>query len=188
MSSGLKVNKILIGRDRIAERVGELGRQITMDYAPERLATPVGGDPQIVLVPVLTGAMVFVADLIRHIPIKLSIRPVTISSYPGTATSTQGASIQGAVPTDLAGKHVLLVDDILDSGKTLGLLRRLIAAQNPASVRLAVLLRKDEASGRRLEHVDVEYVGFDIPDEFVVGYGLDFDGFYRNLPDIGVMA
>jgi hypoxanthine phosphoribosyltransferase len=117
----------------------------------------------------------------------MSIRPVVVSSYPGTATSSQGANIHGAVPTDLQGAHVVIVDDILDSGRTLGLLRRVIAAQNPASLRIAVLLRKSKRDGRD-EDVDVEYAGFDIEDEFVIGYGLDYDGYFRNLPDIGVMG
>jgi hypoxanthine phosphoribosyltransferase len=117
----------------------------------------------------------------------MSIRPVVITSYPGTATTSQGANIQGAVPTDLAGAHVLIVDDILDSGRTLGLLRRVVEAQRPASVRIAVLLRKSKPGGRE-EDVEVEYTGFDIEDEFVIGYGLDYDGYFRNLPDIGVMG
>ena len=86
----------------------------------------------------------------------MSIKPVTIRSYPGTATTSQGATITGDVPTDLAGKHVLVVDDILDSGRTLGLIRRLFEAQRPASLAIAVLLRKDESTGRREEHVQVE--------------------------------
>jgi hypoxanthine phosphoribosyltransferase len=177
--------RILISRSRIAERVAQIGADMTRDLRASTREQP--DSARIVLVPILTGSLVFLADLIRHIPLPMSIRPVTISSYPGMATSSQGANISGAVPTDLGGAHVVIVDDILDSGRTLGLLRRIIAAQNPASLRVAVLLRKDEATGRREEHVDVEYVGFDIGDEFVIGYGLDYDGLYRNLPDIGVL-
>jgi hypoxanthine phosphoribosyltransferase len=91
------------------------------------------------------------------------------------------------VPTDLRGAHVVIVDDILDSGRTLGLLRRVVEAQHPASTQIAVLLRKRKAGGRD-EHVEVEHVGFEIEDEFVIGYGLDYDGYFRNLPDIGVLA
>lgn len=179
--------RTLITRDQIAQRIGEMGRQITADLERSMAATgPV--DQSLMLVPILTGSMVFTADLMRHIPVKMSIRPVTIRSYHGTVTTSQGATISGDVPTDLAGAHVLIVDDILDSGRTLGLIRRLFAAQRPASLRIAVLLRKDEATGRREEAVEVEYVGFDIGDEFVIGYGLDFDGYYRNLPDIGVLS
>lgn len=180
----MQVQRILITRDQIAQRICEMGRQITADLR----ASGAEADAQrIVLVPILTGALVFTADLIRHIPLKLSIRPVTISSYPGTATTTQGASISGVVPTDLAGAHVLIVDDILDSGRTLGLLKRVIAAQHPASLRLAVLLDKNKPDGRD-EEVDVEYAGFKIENEFVIGYGLDYDGYFRNLPDIAVLG
>jgi hypoxanthine phosphoribosyltransferase len=178
--------RVLIDRHRIATRVEQLGAQITADLHRSMAVSGPEGQ-SVVLVPILTGSMVFMADLIRHIPVQMSIRPVTIRSYHGAATSSQGATISGDVPTDLEGAHVLVVDDILDSGRTLGLIRRLFAAQRPASLRIAVLLRKDEATGRREEHVEVEYIGFDIGDEFVIGYGLDFDGYYRNLPDIGVL-
>lgn len=175
--------RVLISREKIAARVAELGRQVTSDLAPALAANP---DQRVLLIPVLTGALVFVADLIRHIPHQMNIRPVTVSSYPGTATASQGASIQGGIPTDLRGSHVVIVDDILDSGRTLGLLRRVIEAQRPASLRIAVLLRKHKPGGRD-EDVTVEYAGFDIEDEFVIGYGLDYDGYYRNLPDIAVL-
>ena len=177
--------RVLIPRERIASRIEEMGRQITADLrASMGLA---GAETSVVIVPILTGSVVFLADLIRHIPVKMSIRPVTIKSYPGTATTSHGAQIAGDVPTDLAGSHVVIVDDILDSGRTLGLIKRLFEAQRPASLRTAVLLRNDAATGRREEHVEVEYVGFDIGDQFVIGYGLDYDGYFRNLPDIGVV-
>ncbi len=182
-----RVDTILIHREQIAARVEELGHQISADFrsvidAPRDGGK--GGDQSLVLVPILTGAMVFVADLIRHMPLQMSIQPVTVSSYPGAATTSQGANIRGGLPTDLQGRHVLVVDDILDTGRTLGLIRRVIEAQRPASLRLAVLLRKHK---QRDEEVDVDYAAFDIEDEFVVGYGLDYDGYLRNLPDIGVL-
>jgi hypoxanthine phosphoribosyltransferase len=180
----MHVARTLISREQIAERIAVVGADITDSL---RALSAGESNPRVVLVPILTGALVFTADLIRHIPVPMSIRPVTISSYPGTATSSQGANIHGAVPTDLAGAHVILVDDILDSGRTLGLLRRVLQAQRPASLQLAVLLRKNKPGGRE-EHVEVEFVGFDIEDEFVIGYGLDYDGYFRNLPDIGVLA
>mgnify|MGYP000493820151 CR=1 FL=1 len=198
----MKVARTLISRDQIAARIKVLGDQITRDLEAVRAGDAGGGGgggpgasihpdspdaARVVLVPILTGSLVFTADLIRHIPVKMSIRPVVITSYPGTATTSQGANIQSAVPTDLCGAHVILVDDILDSGRTLGLLKRVVQAQRPASVRLAVLLRKNKPGGRD-EQVDVEYAGFDIEDEFVIGYGLDYDGYFRNLPDIGVMG
>ncbi len=204
----MSTHRVLISQEQIAARIAELGEQITRDLTPRvgdggnedgvvglGSGSAIGGkatnrlDPsqRLVLIPVLTGALVFVADLIRHIPLQMNIRPVTISSYPGAATASQGANIHGGVPTDLGGSHVLIVDDILDSGRTLGLLRRIVTAQNPASVRIAVLLDKHKPSGRA-EDVEVEYVGFGVQDEFVVGYGLDYDGLYRNLPYVAVMG
>jgi len=177
-------HRVLVSRDRIAARVAEMARQITADLERGWSGSP--ADHRVELVPVLTGAMVFVADLIRAMPVKMSIRPISVSSYPGASLSTQGVTIRGELPTDLRGRHVLLVDDILDSGRTLGLLRRVFSAQEPASLRVAVLLRKRKHGGRD-EEVVAEYAGFDIEDEFVVGYGLDYDGLYRNLPDIGVL-
>lgn len=183
-----RVERVLIPKDQVAARVAELGRRITADLRaaaaqPARAADDETPAAPVVMVPILTGAMVFVADLIRAMDLKMSLRPITISSYPGTATTSQGATVRGELPTDLKGAHVILVDDILDSGRTLGLLRRVIAAQAPASLRIAVLLTKSKPGGRD-EDVPVDYSGFTIDDEFVVGYGLDFDGFYRNLPDI----
>ncbi len=175
------VERVLIGRDRIAARVRDLGARIAADLARE--AAP---GEQVVLVPILTGSIVFVADLIRQMPVKMSLGLVAVSSYPGATMQSHGAAIRGDVPTDLGGKHVLIIDDILDSGRTLGLMRRLIEAQRPKSLRICVLLRKPPSS--RKEEVGVEYVGFDIPDAFVVGYGLDYEGHFRNLPDIGVVS
>lgn len=180
----MDVRRVLISREEIAARVAVLGREITANLRAQGADAP---GRRVVLVPILTGSLVFVSDLIRHMPIKMSIRPVTISSYPGAATSSQGANIQGNLPTDLGGADVLIVDDILDSGRTLGLIRRVIQAQRPQSLALAVLLNKRKPEGRA-EEVAVEFSGFEIDDEFVVGYGLDYDGYFRNLPDIGVLA
>jgi len=172
----MNAQRVLIHREQIASRVRELGEQIAADLA----AAP---PAPVVLVPILTGSFVFLADLIRHMPVKMSIRPITVSSYPGRATASQGAEIRGELPTNLAGSHVLLVDDILDTGRTLGLIKRMLEAQGPASLRIAVLLRKHKPAGRS-EEVDVDYAAFEIDDHFVVGYGLDYDGYFRNLPDI----
>lgn len=178
----MHLGRILISRDRIASRVAAMGEEISRELAESVAGTP----GPVVLVPILTGAIVLVSDLIRNIPLAMSIKPITVTSYPGTAMTSQGANIRGGIPVDLKGAHVLVVDDILDSGRTLGLIRRIIAAQEPASLRIAVLLRKRKPTGRE-EEVEVEYAGFEIEDEFVVGYGLDYDGYYRNMPDIGVL-
>jgi len=170
------VDRILFTREAIADRVAQLGREIDADL--DALA---GHPTEIVLVPILTGAMVFVADLIRHLPHKLRIGVMSVSSYPGRSIESKGNLIRSALPDRLAGKHVLIVDDILDTGQTFTLVRHIIAEQRPAEIRTCVMLRKDRPETRDF-HVD--YVGFDIPDEFVVGYGLDYDDYYRNIPDI----
>lgn len=181
--------RVLISRERIAARVAEIGRDLTDQMAREadRLAARGEAPGPIIMVPVLTGALVFVADLIRNMPLSMAIKPVTLSSYPGKSTSSQGVTVQSGVPTDLRGSRVVLVDDILDSGQTLGLLRRMVLAQNVQSLRTVVLLNKHKPGGRS-EEVPIEFAGFDIEDEFVVGYGLDYDGLYRNVPDILVLG
>jgi hypoxanthine phosphoribosyltransferase len=179
-----EIQRVLIDEGRIAQRVHAMGRQIAADLMADMERT---GMDQIVLVPILTGSVVFVADLIRQLPLKLRLGVVAVSSYPGASMQSKGAAMRGELPGNLGGQHVLVVDDILDSGQTLGLVHRLIAEQHPASLRIAVLLRK-ELSRPRIEEPPVDYIGFDIPDEFVVGYGLDCDGYYRNYPAIAVLA
>ncbi|MBL8874447.1 MAG: hypoxanthine phosphoribosyltransferase [Phycisphaerae bacterium] len=180
------VESILLDRAQIALRVHDLGRALAKDLQEElqREGDPDGHD-RIIFVPILTGALVFTADLIRELSMKLSLRVVAVSSYPGTSVESKGAKLAGELPRDLAGKHVVIVDDILDSGQTLGLIDELVQTQKPASVRICVLLKKPPEVRKR--EVKAHYVGFDIPNEFVVGYGLDYDGFYRNLPYIGVL-
>ena len=170
------IDRVLIPHDRIAQRVHELAERITADHAPHHAE---GGE--ITIVPILTGALIFCADLIRRIPIAMKIGLLTVSSYPGRSLRTQGASVLGQQIGDVRGRHVLLVDDILDSGNTLKLVVPMLQALGPAAVKTCVLLRKDRPTARELP---VDYVGFEIPDEFVVGYGLDYDDYYRNLPDI----
>lgn len=128
--------------------------------------------------------MIFVADLVRQLPLKLSLELVGVSSYPGKSVESKGVSIQGELPQCLRGAHVLVVDDILDSGHTLDVVTKLIMKQEPASLRTCVLLRKP---GKAKVAFTPDYVGFDIPDEFVVGYGLDYDGYYRNYPEIATL-
>ncbi len=174
------IREILFSREQIARRVRELGAQIARDL---EAANPDGRD-EVTVIPILTGAIIFVADLMRELPFKMRIDVITISSYPGKATTSQGARLVGELPANLAGKHVVIVDDILDSGQTLGLVRERIQGLQPKSLRTCVMLRKRTPTALA---VPCEYVGFDIPDEFVVGYGLDFDHYYRNLPEIGTL-
>ncbi len=170
------IDRILIGERQIAERVRVLGEQIAADLT--------GSDGSLVIVAVLTGGLVFVADLVRALPMRLRIGIAAVSSYPGRATKSRGPELVGALPRDLAGRHVLLVDDILDTGRTLAMLRAEVSKQGPASVGTCVLVRKQKPEALAMP---CEYVGFDIPDEFVVGYGLDYDDEYRNLPFIGTL-
>jgi len=174
----------LIDRDKIAARIAELGEEIARDLITDLEAEGLdaSASDRVVLLPVLTGAIIFTADLVRHMPLNLSMRMVTVSSYPGASTMSKGAKLRSELPTDLGGRHVLIIDDILDTGQTLGLLKDLIAEQNPASIRICVLL--DKQGVQRKHEVKADYVGFEIPDAFVVGCGLDHDGLYRNLPDI----
>lgn len=172
------IERILITRDQIADRIHELGEQIGRDF------DELGGEGEIVLLPILTGSVIFVADLMRCLPQKLRIGVVTATSYPGTSTTSQGARITGDLPDDLEDRHVLIVDDILDSGNTIRLVREEISRRRARSIRTCVLLRKETERARQ---TPCEYIGFDIPDAFVVGYGLDYDDYYRNLPDIGTL-
>ena len=172
------IDRILIDRHRIAQRIADLGAEIRRDL------DDLDDESEIMLVPILTGSIIFVADLIRHLPHKIRIGVVTASSYPGATTQSKGAQIAGALPRDLEGKHVLIIDDILDSGSTIRLIRQEIAKRHPKSLRTCVLLRKTIPSAL---DTPCEYIGFDIPDEFVVGCGLDYNNYYRNLPDICVL-
>lgn len=182
-----RLGETLIDRSRIATRVAELGQELADELRAELLREGVDLDAtgRVVLMPVLTGALVFFSDLIRHMPVQMSLELVSVTSYPGASTESKGARLRSALPPDLAGKHVVVVDDILDTGQTLDLLHDLILQQRPASLRTCVLLRKDIA---RAAHPRIHHVGFDIPNAFVVGYGLDYDGHYRNLPDIRILA
>lgn len=191
--------KVLVSRERIAERVrelaGELGRDLAKElaahangtaHAPNHHRLGQDHDSEIVFIPVMTGALVFAADLVRELPIKLKLGLVAVSSYPGASVASKGVKLKSEIPRDLAGKHVVVVDDILDSGQTLAVIRDLVLEQKPASLRICVLLRKPRDV--RVVPVDVQYVGFEIPGDFVVGYGLDYDGFYRNLPEIATLS
>jgi hypoxanthine phosphoribosyltransferase len=169
------IARILISEEEIQRRVAELGQQISADYANK---IPF-------VVAVLKGAYVFLADLCRQMSVTHEVHFMAISSYGGRATRSSGVV---RILMDLAaspeGRHVLVVEDIVDSGRTLDYILRNLRTRNPASVRVCTLLTKPS---RREIEVPLDYVGFEIPDEFVLGYGLDFDEHYRNLPFIGVL-
>jgi hypoxanthine phosphoribosyltransferase len=169
-----RLGRTLITRDEIAARVADLGETIGRDYA--------GRSP--LLVGVLKGAVVFTADLIRAIPLPAGFDFMGLSSYGSRARSSGVVRLTSDLSVSIEGRDVIIVEDIIDSGRTIHYLRRNLATRHPRSLALCVLL--DKVARREVE-VPVDYVGFVIPDDFVVGYGLDHDGFYRNLPDIVVL-
>ena len=171
------IDRVLITKDEIAERIKELAAQITEDHRnPER-----PDESEITIVPILTGAIIFCGDLIRQIPMAMQIGLMTVSSYPGNSLRTQGSQVIGQQLADVKGRHVVIVDDILDSGGTIRAVVPVMRSLGAATIKVCVLLRKDREAARS---VQADYVGFEIPDEFVVGYGLDYNNYYRNLPDI----
>lgn len=179
----MRIDRVLLDRQRIAERVGDLAAEIATDFSREvgDAGIHAPNPESLTLLPLLTGSVIFLADLIRQLPLMMRIRLLSVSSYPGKATTSQGVTIRDELSDDLTGQHVLIVDDILDSGRTITAVRERVEQRRPASVRVCVLLRKNVPAAQA---VHADYVGFDIPDEFVVGYGLDFDGYYRNLPEV----
>jgi hypoxanthine phosphoribosyltransferase len=168
------VKEVLITSREIEEKVREIGARITEDYR--------GENP--LLVGVLRGAVVVMSDLMRNIDLQCELDFMDISSY-GSGTSSSGVvRILKDLEEDITDRHVLIVEDIIDTGLTLSYLRRSLLARGPASLEICALLSK---TSRRRTDLDVRYLGFEVPDEFVVGYGLDYAGTYRNLPDICIL-
>jgi hypoxanthine phosphoribosyltransferase len=167
------LGEVVVSADDLRKRIEELGRQITEDYA----------DRPPLLVGVLKGAFVFMSDIARAIGLPVEFDFMAISSY-GSATKTSGVvRIVKDLELDLTGRHVLVVEDIIDSGLTLQYLRRNLMARNPASLEICALLVRE---GQQTADLDLKYVGFTIPPAFVIGYGLDVGERYRNLPDVRV--
>jgi hypoxanthine phosphoribosyltransferase len=166
--------RVLFTRDQIAAKVAELGARITSDFAGEA----------VVLIGVLKGATIFLADLAREIKLDVSFDFIAVSSYGSAKQQSGEVKLVKDVDQSMEGKNVILVEDILDSGLTLTYIAKLLQAHQPKSIRIAALLDKPS---RRIEPIRADYVGFQIPDQFVVGYGLDFAERYRNLPDICVV-
>lgn len=166
--------KVLLTEAQIHERVVELGRTLATEYADK--------DP--LLVGILSGSLLFMADIVRHMNIPLSIDFMAVSSYGNRTTSSGEVRILKDLSSAATGRHIVLVEDIVDSGLTLEYLTELLRTRHPASLEICTLLDKHEARTRPLQ---VNYVGFPCPNEFVVGYGLDYRGHYRNLPYIGVL-
>jgi hypoxanthine phosphoribosyltransferase len=169
------MERVLIPADEIQRRVRELGAQISVDY---------GETDDLLLVGVLKGCAMFMVDLARAIELPLSLDFIAVASYGASTQSSGVVRLLKDLDIDIAGRHLMIVEDIIDSGLTLAYLRSQLLRRNPASLRICTLLNKPE---RRTADVPVDYLGFDIPNEFVVGYGLDYAERYRNLPYIGVL-
>nr|WP_156746408.1 hypoxanthine phosphoribosyltransferase [Mycobacterium sp. 1423905.2] len=174
------IKSVLLTSEQIQARIAELGQQIGADYGD--LATTTGQD--LLLITVLKGAVLFVTDLARAIPLPTQFEFMAVSSY-GSSTSSSGVvRILKDLDRDIHGRDVLIVEDVVDSGLTLSWLLRNLTSRHPRSLRVCTLLRKPDAVGA---NVDIAYVGFDIPNDFVVGYGLDYDERYRDLSYIGTL-
>lgn len=168
------VEKILLSEEEIAQRVTQIGVKISEDYA--------GKDP--IIISVLKGSFIFMADLVRAVSIPCTVDFMSVSSYGAGTTSSGEVKILKDFDNSIEGRHVIIVEDILDSGRTLSYLMKTLKARGAASIALCTFLDKPE---RRTVPVEVAYCGFQVPDAFIVGYGLDYDQCYRNLPYVGVL-
>ena len=168
------IKKILISHDEIVTAARELGQKLTEDYQ--------GKNP--ILVGILKGSVPFMAELIKHIDTHIELDFMLVSSYHGGTSSSGVINIIKDMDQDIKGRDILFVEDMIDTGKTLKSLKELFEGRQPASVKIATLLDKPEG---RLVEIEADYTCFTIPNEFVVGYGLDYDENYRNLPYIGVL-
>jgi hypoxanthine phosphoribosyltransferase len=168
------VDEVMITEDRIRQKTAELGRKLTEDYG--------GKNP--LLICVLKGGLMFLADLMREIQIPVEIDFMAVSSY-GDATESSGVvRILMDLDRNIRGRHVLIVEDIIDTGRTLTYIMENLRTRGPASIKVCTLLNKP---ARRVLDIPIDYVGFEIPDRFVIGYGLDYGETYRNLPFVGVL-
>ena len=174
MSMRQDIAAVWASEEQIRERVEALGRQIAKDYE--------GKEP--LFVGVLKGCFIFMADLVRACDIKCTVDFMVVSSYGSGTVSSGAVEIIKDLSQDIYGRDIIIVEDILDSGNTLSYLTKIMSARGPASIRIVTLMDKPE---RRTANVSADYVGFTIPDAFVVGYGLDYDQRYRNLPYIGIL-
>lgn len=172
------IAEVLYTREQIAARVHEIGAALTRDYADK------DSDDGIVLICILRGAAVFMADLAREIELPVEMDYMAVSSYGNGAKSSGVVRILKDITTNIAGRHVVVAEDIIDSGLTLSYLLKNLVSRGPASLSVVALLRKET---KAQADIDCAYIGFEVPDEFIVGYGLDFAERYRNLPYIGIL-
>lgn len=167
--------EVMISKEEIMKRVKELGEKITADYNP---------DKELVVIGVLKGANIFLGDLIREINLPVLVDFMAVSSYGSSTESSGVVRILKDLDLDIEGKNILIIEDIVDTGLTLKYLTENLRARNIASMKICALLDKPE---RRKCHIDIDYLGFEIPDKFIVGYGIDYAERYRNLPYIAVV-
>lgn len=168
------IERVLYSQEALRERVAELGAQITKDYEGKKL----------LVIGILKGSNVFMSDLVRNIDLPLKMDFMVVSSY-GNATESSGVvRIIKDLDQSIEEYHLLIVEDIIDSGLTLSYLKENLMTRNPKSIEICTLLDKPS---RRKQNVDVKYVGFEVPDEFIVGYGIDYAEYYRNLPYVGIL-
>ncbi len=169
------IERILISEEELQTRIKEMGAQLALDYA----------DKEPIFVGVLKGVVNFFKDMVTATPIRCQYDFMAVSSYGGGSTISSGnVRLLKDISTDIKGRHVLILEDILDSGNTLKFVRERLLSMEPASLKICTLLDKPE---RRKVDITADYIGFTVPNEFVVGYGLDYDEFYRNLPFIGIL-
>lgn len=168
------IEKILISEDEISQKTKEIGRQISKEYKGK----------EVLVVGILKGSSVFMSDLIREIDLPLQIDYMVVSSY-GTSTQSSGVvRIEKDLQHSIEGKHIIIVEDIVDTGLTLAYIKKILIGRNPGSIKICTLLDKP---ARREKNVHIDYAGFEVPDEFIVGYGIDYAEYYRNLPFIGAL-
>lgn len=170
----VRIGKILVSEDDIKRRVSELGKEISCDYEGK---TPI-------LVSVLKGGIIFLSDLVRELSVLHEIDFMSVSSYDGGTDTSGVVRILGDLSINIEGRDVMIVEDIVDTGLTLDYIRHILLARHPKSLRICTLL--DKRARRRIA-VPIDYIGFEIPDEFVIGYGLDYDQKYRNLPYVAIL-
>jgi hypoxanthine phosphoribosyltransferase len=168
------LERVLFDEATILHRLDEIAAQISKDYR----------DKELTVIAVLNGSLMFMADLLRRIPLPLKLDCLSVASYHGKTQTTGDVIFKQIAPPDVKDRHVLILDDILDSGHTVAAIRDKLQTAEPRSIHVCVLLSKKK---QRAREVDADYLGFEIEDEFVVGYGLDYDERYRNLPCIGVL-
>lgn len=178
------VERVLFTEEELATRVRELGRQITEDYRDKAFDPTPHGEPSLLMISVLRGAAIYMSDLAREIDLPIEMDYMAISSYGAGAKSSGVVRILKDLSSSVEGRHVIVAEDILDSGLTLKYLLRVLESRNPASIEVATLLRKKNL---QQAEIDCKYIGFECPDDFIVGYGLDYAEHYRNLPYIGIL-